>query len=159
MLQYQIGSGLVLYSPHANFVVVTSPVVNHQLCGDLDIQATYNNAPVDGTVLSYDPSGNQFSVNSDNSSLIGQTRPYALIAQFVNYPKDTYSSASKVVTSNFIEFDSPCLSATIFVSSQNDASPDKYTGNAVTVQINRFSVSPSGCPIAYACTSVARLDG
>ena len=109
--------------------------------------------------MSYNPSTQVFSANSGDSTLIGKTKPYSLEAEFVTYPKDSYSTVSTAEATSFIQFDNPCSGPTLVASGQNDAPPDAYTGNPITVQLNRFIVLPAGCPETYSCTAVTRVDG
>ena len=135
------------------------PII-HTLCGDFSYSATFDGTAVDGDPLAYDSFTRKFTADSDDRSLIGSTKPYAVTATFANWPPSTYSTAPSVTQSSTIEFVDPCLNPFTFVSTgQTDPAPDKYTGNAITYTLTPFTITPAFCEISYVCDSITFENG
>ena len=84
---YIINDDPEAFPVHAPFTVSTVPIV-HDFCGSLTLVATFNGAPVDGDPLSYSEADRQFTADSDDTTLIGEIKPFAVNAEFSEYPKD-----------------------------------------------------------------------
>jgi len=94
-LRYIISSGKTYYDAHPEFTITTIPIP-HTLCGNIAYSATFDDTAVDGDPLDYDPVTRKFTADSDDQSLIGLTKPYAVIATLSDYPPSIYTSATSV---------------------------------------------------------------
>ena len=157
-LSYIISSDFTQFAAHPVFTINTIPIL-HSLCGEVEYSATFDGTEVDGDPLDYDPVTRKFTADSEDRSLIGLTKPYAVIATFANWPPSTYTSAPSVTGSSTIEFVDPCLNPFTFQSTAQTApAPDKYTGNAITFTLNPFTITPDYCEVSYACDSITFED-
>ena len=69
-VEYFIGNGAYLFDAIVSFLIATEPI-EHTLCGDLKISITFDNQPSDGSVINYNEVNNEFTINSNDGSLIG----------------------------------------------------------------------------------------
>ena len=150
-------SGEEVFSPpHAEFRLDFTPV-SHTLCGDFAYTAAYDGTPIGPTnnqPLDYDPATRTFTAESDDTILIGKTKPYSVTASLADHP-----TAQTVTASSTITFNDPCDDPFSFSSTaQTDPARYAYQGSA-TFELTPFSIDPSFCPVSYACTSVVRDDG
>jgi hypothetical protein len=105
--------------------------------------------------LTYNVANREFTVESTDGSLIGQTKPYTIKAELENYPQ-----AGSVQSSGTIEFINPCKIPTTFTTTeQSNPAGDKFTGSQILAQLNQFVITPARCTVSYACSSVVRKDG
>ena len=144
---------------HGEFTLSTTPVA-HTLCGAITVTASYDGATIGaaGAVLSYAAASREFTVDSDDETLFGQTKPYGLEATLASYPPATFTGATSQSLTKNIQFDSPCDDPFTFeATTQTDPSPYAYTG-ILTFQLTPFTITPSVCDVAYACQSVTRTD-
>ena len=111
--------------------------------------------------MSYTTSTREFTVETNDSDLVGKIVPYSVIATLVNYPVNQYSEAPSAENGANILFNNPCaIPASYAASTQTDAEKnDKYTGTPVVFQLNPFDIDPVGCRVTYTCTSVTDVDG
>ena len=58
---------------HSSFIVTTSPIVSHTLCGPLKYQATFESAPIDSSSvpMAYDSDSQTFAIYSEDLDLLG----------------------------------------------------------------------------------------
>ena len=82
---------------HDPFVLSTSPIIEHMLCGGLTYEATFMNIAANtGTVpMKYDTATRTYSFYSEDFSLIG-FHIFTLEAHLTNYP--VTATAVKAVT-------------------------------------------------------------
>ena len=80
---------------HESFTLSMTPI-EHNLCGDIKVTATFDGLLIElnEMVLSYDALTNTFTVDTDDSDLIGEAKPYSLSAELVDYPIATYPNAA-----------------------------------------------------------------
>ena len=88
-LSYIISSGLKEFAAHPTFKIKTLPIP-HTLCGDIAYSARFDGTAVNGNTLDYDSATRKFTADSDDQSLIGLTKPYAVIATLANWPPINY---------------------------------------------------------------------
>jgi hypothetical protein len=120
-LLYGIDTGSFALEAHAAFTVETSPVENHSLCGALTFTAKYDGAllpPSDSlTTVTYDPVNRQFTIESTNGDLSGETKTISVTAEFANYSPSDHSTVSTDDASGTIQFLNPCLDPFEFTTS------------------------------------------
>ena len=168
-LDYIVLSGLKDdYPAHADFIVTTSPLVGHSLCGDLRYEARYKGTPVPttngapgGEVLAYDPTTKQFKVETDDETLIETNEPYSLYVRFDEYDTSNpdYATASEIEAEDIIDFNNPCLDPFDFSATvQSVPSTTNYLpGSSVEWEVTKFNIQPDLCKVNYTCTSVTYL--
>jgi hypothetical protein len=73
-LQYVVAiDGFVEYDAHEPCNVVTTPIPNHSLCGDLDYVANFDMLPINSnTVMGYDSSTKQFNAETDDGDMVNK---------------------------------------------------------------------------------------
>lgn len=73
---------------HSDFTVTAlNSAIDPALCGSLNVVALYESSPVaDSAVLTYDDASNLFTANTNDRTLIGNTKEYSLKATFADYP-------------------------------------------------------------------------
>jgi len=86
--------------------------IPHTLCGNIAYSATFDGTAVNGDPLDYDSATRKFTADSDDQSLIGLTKPYAVIATLSDYPP----SKTSVAASSTINFVDPCLNPFTFMA-------------------------------------------
>ena len=112
---------------------------------------------VEGGPLTYDEENRQFTADSDDVTLITQILPYSVEAEFDEYPKTDNPTVSTAKATADVEFDNPCLDPFVFESTdQVNPSQTIYSDTQILFSLNRFTIDPQRCKIAYACTSVVR---
>ena len=114
-LTYTISSDPAKFASHSAFTISTLPIP-HTLCGNIAYSATFDGTAVNDDPLDYDPVTRKFTADSDDQSLIGLTKPYAVNATLSDYPPSTYKSATSVAASSTINFVDPCLDPFTFES-------------------------------------------
>ena len=80
-LSYIIADNAKLFDEHVEFVINTVPI-SHNLCGNIAYEGLYNSLalPANGDPLAYAAANRQFTADSDNVDLIGNTEPYSVKA-------------------------------------------------------------------------------
>ena len=64
--------------------------------------------------------------------MIGLTKPYSVVAEFTEYPVDTYPSVSTNTASADITFIDPCLDQFTFApTAQTSPDADAFSGNDI----------------------------
>ena len=108
--KYAVGSGPMDFDPpHADFMIVSkNPDFDPAQCGDVKVTAYYDGTPVNGNVLSYNSNTNTFTINTNDDSLVGQTKRYALEAEFVDYPADSTGASKEYVEADIL-FQNACM--------------------------------------------------
>ena len=108
---YIIDSVPFKFDPEDEFTVVTTPLVGHDLCGDLNYVLKFNNAVVeDNDPLAYNEVTREFTADSDDASLISLIDPpYSVEVEFVTYPLNTYPTVATASAASTIDFINPCL--------------------------------------------------
>lgn len=145
---------------HSDFVVQTTPV-SHSLCGALTVNALYEGGPIDedDMPLAYTSGSNEFVIDSDDVTLVGQTKTYTLEATFTNYPTSTFPTVTRQSQTKNINFNNPCEDPFSFAATPQ-TNPDDYSYvGALEFNLNRFTIDPPHCEIIYECQGVTRLDG
>ena len=122
---------------------------------------TFDNAElVIGGPLTYDEEKRQFTAESHDITLVSQILPFSVEAEFAEYPKADYPTVSTAKAAADVEFDNPCLDPFEFESTdQVDPTQTVYSDTPIVFSLNRFTIDPPRCKIAYVCTSVVRSDG
>ena len=108
---YIIDSVPFKFDPEDEFTVVTTPLVGHDLCGDLNYVLKFNNViVVDDDPLAYNEVTREFTADSNDGSLISLIDPpYSVEVEFKTYPLDTYSTVATASAASTIDFINPCL--------------------------------------------------
>ena len=159
-LSHTVATGLDEYDAHSLCTVETTPIVGHDLCGNLVYTPTYDNAPItDTTVMGYDPATNQFDAETDDPNLIGEQKPYGIKATFENYPEGNYPSVSTDSADSTIDFLGPCGTDATITAENWAPFSDEYTNTKVSTAATSFTVTPDFCLVSYSCLSVVRVDG
>ena len=142
---------------HAPFTVNTVPIT-HDYCGSLTFVPKFNDQGlVSGGPLTYSEAERQFTADSDDITLIGQIIPFSVEAEFADYPLASNPSVSTAAATADVEFDNPCLDPFVFESTaQTDPTQTAYSDTPIVFNLNRFTIDPPRCKIAYTCTSVVR---
>ena len=81
------------------------------------------------------------------------------MAEFANFPVNTFPTADSATDSDTITFINPCLVPTLTATAQTGPAGDTYSGNPITFNLNQFDITPSFCEVQYSCASVAFLGG
>ena len=92
---YLVGTGPYEWNSGSAYTIDTLPIT-HSLCGPLLYTASYDSTNIDsltGTV-SMSRSDQDFTIETADDTLINQSKPYTLAAQFVDYPLDSFTSVS-----------------------------------------------------------------
>ena len=154
---YIINAPAEKFTAHEPFTVDTKPI-DHNYCGDLTFVPKFNDAElVVGGPLTYDEENRKFTAYSDDITLITQILPYSVEAEFAEYPKTDNPTVSTATATADVEFDNPCLDPFVFESTdQVNPSQTIYSDTQILFSLNRFTIDPPRCKIAYACTSVVR---
>ena len=93
--------------------------------------AKFNDAVIDETSepMSYDKITKEFTIESDDTTLILQILPYSVEAEFVEYPKVDNPDVSTAKAEADVEFDNPCWYPFTFESTaQTSPGSNEYTG-------------------------------
>ena len=96
---------------HDPFLVVTTPIPDHGLCGSLSYTATFEGAAIDTTTstpMAYDTAtaSRTFLIYSEDFSLVGD-RTFTVAAYLSTYPNSMTSPTPDA--SSTIEIINPCL--------------------------------------------------
>ena len=149
----------------SDFTLTTTPIADHDLCGDITVSYTFDGVPLPASLdpLSYvtDPvTGDEyFSIDSENTDLIGEIKPYSLKAVLANYSKATYPGVTESSVTKTISFNDPCDDPFTFTAEdQTDPADYSYTGT-LEFALNQFTITPSICEVEYTCDSISRSDG
>ena len=158
---YIVDFGPFSWGPHLDFQIETSPVLNHDLCGEVTLVAKYDGSPTSlSPAVDYDSATKEFTVNTSDRTLVDQEKPYSLHAELTSWPKNQHSTASTATATNKISYISPCRKPFAFTAvNQDNAQPDGYSGQPIDWQFKPFTVAPDWCPVTYTCTDVKRVDG
>ena len=142
---------------HDPFLIVTTPIPNHGLCGPLTYTATFEGATIDTTTkppMAYDTATRTFDIYSEDFALLGD-RTFTVAAYLTEYPTSTKSPTPDA--SSTIEIINPCLDPFSLTSTpQTDPADYIYKSTArptVSVVLDQYIVDPdaSVCPITYSC--------
>ena len=163
-LTYKVSSGEEIFSSHELCTVETTPVQDPYLCGDLEYSVRYDGKPItDTTVMGYLPDTNQFTADTEDGSLIGETKTYTIDVTFKDFKKSVdYPNVSEGTSDGPITFTGPCADPAI--ASVNVPSPawaawqDTYTDKKVFTQAEPFTATPGYCALTVECVSVTRVD-
>ena len=76
---------------HADITLNPNTPTINSLCGNIVVTAQYdgNDIAENEPVMSYVAANKEFIVDSDDTSLIDQKKPYSLTAKLQNYPSTT----------------------------------------------------------------------
>ena len=159
-LEYAIDEDALLFPPHEEFVIVTKPDSSHGLCGtEVSYTGCYDGEPVpDADPLFYNDEDRQFTAESTNDDLVGETKTYTVKATLPDYP-DSGIKAEAEGEITFLPPLNPCAKPEAFVSTaQNDPDEDKFTGEPIIFELTEFDIDPETCLITYTCTDVVQTD-
>ena len=97
--QYIIDATAETWSPYTGTFIVTTVPTTHDLCGGVSFQPQYNSMDLDGSEpIIYNTDDNEFTVESNDGTLIATTNFYQLVATLADYPISTYPTAVWSVT-------------------------------------------------------------
>ena len=114
-MTYTIDSGTEAFNAHPEFLIETSGVVGHSLCGGFTYVTKYDDESLplaNNDPLAYDSSSNVFTVSTTNINLIDQEplKIYSVYVEFTTYP------SRNAFASSTIEFIDPCLTPFTFAT-------------------------------------------
>ena len=164
-----INQKYIVFDDPANFTVsdftlTTTPISDHGLCGDIAVTYTFDGValPANGDPLSFvtdtGPT-DYFSIDSEDTNLIGEVKPYSLKAVLADWPKATYPGVTESSVTKTISFNDPCDDPFTFsANDQTDPANYLYDGT-LEFALTQFTITPSICEVEYTCDSIARSDG
>lgn len=136
--------------------------IEHTLCGEIEVNAKFDGSDI-GTeepVLSWDETKNEFTIDTDDEDLVGETKPYTLEATLKEYRLNVHPTAPHQTNTKNIVFNNPCLDPFSFGASAQDPAPptNRYDGD-VKWTLKPFNIAPTICEINYECVEIKRTDG
>jgi hypothetical protein len=136
---------------HDPFTVTTSPT-QHDLCGTISYEATFDGAAItsDSSPVAYSGQDLAFTIWSEDVSFIG-THAITVRAFLTEYP-----SVENEVTGAIEVVDRCATIDSVTAPAQTDPEEYIYTGEVLSYTIEPFVAEPSGCgSIVYTCEVVS----
>ena len=143
---------MISYTAHEDYMVVTDPA-EHGLCGEVVSLGYYDDSLANGDPLTYDATNQQFTADSDDTTLNGLTKDYSVRSELADYPNSSFSEAPTLVETSTIIFKNPCLTPTSFEATEQTSPVNWDYAGALEFTVNPFTYEPSDavCVPSYEC--------
>ena len=89
----------------------------------------------------------------------GRTKDYTVRAELLNYPENTYPSASTAEVESTIMFsvNDPCLGVSLSATGQTNPSTANYDSQDVVYNYSPYTATPDTCLVTTNCLSVTAV--
>lgn len=156
VVNYELYKGEKVYRQPAWTLQTT--VNERGLCGSLAYVATFN-GQIENQIA--DPFGytpaveGLVAIDSSDSTLAGREIPWTVTAQFANW-----GSCQSVTAESTVRFTDGCGQPSGFTATeQPSVSAATYSSQAISLDVNKFEISPSDCVVDYKCKAVTGPSG